>query len=94
MGEGNQSLQATPIKPNVGSMSERGDGRVDEVPRTVLVKLTLLADTHTTVRDLLHNLGQFLGVAWLRPHQLPGAGLQCRSMSHKHDITTVGSDCL
>ena len=87
-------LKTPPVKSDVGCMSERGNGGVNEVPCTTLAKLTLLTHTHPTVGNLLHYLGQFLCTTRLHPNKLSCACLQSSSMPNKHNVPTVGPHSL
>ena len=83
------SLEAPPVETYVGCVCEGRDGRVDEVPRTVLAVLALLCHTHAEIGDLLDHLGKFLSRAWLRSNQLPRARFERCCVTHKHDVAAV-----
>ena len=68
-------------------MGERRNWRINEVPRTVLSELALLADAEATVRNLLNNLRQFLSSARLSTNELPCARLQCCCMTNEHHVS-------
>ncbi len=87
-------LQTPPIKTNVRGVGQRWDGRIDIVPSAILPKLTLLANTETTIRNLLHDLCQFLSIPRCGSNELSRAGFQRGSMTHEHDITGTDPDGL
>lgn len=88
------SLQAPPVESDVGCMSEGRNWRINEVPRAAFPWFALLTDTHSTVRDLLDELSQFLGGPWLATNELSGASFKGGSMADYHHVSAVLANTL
>ena len=88
------SLQTPPVKSDVGCMSKGRNWGINEVPCAAFPWFTLLTDTHSTVRDLLDKLSQFLGGSRLATYELSGTSFKGCRMADYHHVSAVLTDAL